>query len=144
MTNDFTIALVLVAVFLGISIARRVYPQAIEVLLMIGRPGATVVLLSSLLWMYSRRLYLSSLIGAIIVVIILRALWTSWVRSDARRLHLEVGRDLARFNPANSIDLQFADGTVKHDAPSMLIKPWNPTMLIFPPSEEVLREMNGS
>ena len=144
MTNDFTIALVLVGVFLGISVTRQVYPQAIEVLLMIGRPGATVVLLGGILWMYSRRLYQSSLVAAIIAVIVLRALWTSWVRSDARRLHLEVGKDLARFNPTNSIDLQFANGTTKHDSPSMLVKPWNPTMLIFPPSEEVLREMSGS
>jgi hypothetical protein len=144
MTNDFTLALVLVAVFLGISITRRVYPQAIELLLSVGRPGASVVLLGGILYMYSRRLYLSSLVGALIVVLILRAVWTAWPRADARRLHLEVGKDLARFNPANSVDLQFANGTAKHDAPSMLTKPWNPTMLIFPPSEQVLHEMNGS
>ncbi len=144
MTNDFTVALILVGVFLVVSVTRQVSPGILEPLLTLGRPGATVVLLGGVVWMYHRRMYLSSLIAGVLAVMVLRALWTAWPRSDARRLTLEVGKDLSRFNPANSIDLQFADGTVKHDAPSMLVKPWNPTMLIFPPSEETLRELNGA
>lgn len=144
MTNDFTVALILVGVFLIVSVTRQVSPGILESLLVIGRPGATAVLLGGVVWLYHMRMYLSSLIAGVLAVVVLRALWTSWPRSDARRLAIEVGKDLVRFNPATSIDLQFANGSAKHDAPSMLTKSWNPTMLIFPPSEETLHELNGS
>jgi hypothetical protein len=38
-------------------------------------------------------------------------------------LYLEVARDQARFVEENSIDLQFANKTAKHDAPDMLLSP---------------------
>jgi len=79
----------------------------------------------------------------ILVVYLLKDLWTNWIRSDARRLHLEVGRDLDRFNPAKSIDLQFANGTAGFDAPFLLVSPVKSDMLVFPPSSEVQAQMNG-
>jgi hypothetical protein len=58
-------------------------------------------------------------------------------------LHLEVGRDLDRFDPSKSIDLQFGNGTAGFDRPQLRVKPFNPSMLVFPPSDETLKKMNG-
>ena len=70
-------------------------------------------------------------------------MWVTWPRSDDRRLHLEVNRDQARFDPTTSIDLQFANGTVTHNLPVLLSQPTFPEMLVFPPSSETQAEMNG-
>jgi hypothetical protein len=69
-------------------------------------------------------------------------MWSYWPRSDARRIYLELGRDNDRFDHSTSIDLQMADGTVKHSPPSMFYKDWSPKLLVFPPSLETQRQMN--
>lgn len=74
---------------------------------------------------------------------LLKDIWVLWPRSDARRLHLDVARDQARFDPSTSVDLQWANGTVGHDSPSMLEAHGDSKMLVFPPSSEVLNEMCG-
>ena len=76
-------------------------------------------------------------------VYLLKTMWVTWPRSDDRRLHLEVNRDQARFDPTTSIDLQFANGTVTHNLPVLLSQPTFPEMLVFPPSSETQAEMNG-
>ena len=144
MTRDFILALVLIGVGVIFTVTKQVSPYIVEHLMVLTRPGATILLLGAVLYGYMNGYHKSALIGSVISITVLRALWTDWPRSDARRLHLEVGRDNARFDPSTSIDLQFANGTATHDAPYILVKPWNPVMLIFPPSAETLREMNGS
>ena len=144
MTRDFILALVLIGVGVIFAVTKQVSPYVVEHLMILTRPGATILLLGAVLYGYTQGYHKSALIGSIISITVLRALWSDWPRSDARRLHLEVGRDNARFNPSTSIDLQFANGTATHDAPSILVPTWNPVMLIFPPSDETLREMNGS
>lgn len=125
-------------------IVRRFSFGLLEALLFLTRPGATVVLLSAVAYLYSKNFYLTALAFTFLVVVLLKDLWAAYPNSDARRLHLEIGRDQARFDPINSIDLQFANGSASHDAPSMLANDSDVSgLLIFPPSQEVLREMTG-
>ena len=125
-------------------IIRRFSFGLLEALLWLSRPGATVVLLSAVAYLYSKNLYLTSLAFTFLVVVLLKDLWATYPDSDARRLHLEIGRDQARFDPMTSIDLQFANGSAMHDAPSMLANDSDVRgLLVFPPSQEVQREMNG-
>jgi len=85
----------------------------------------------------------SALTSVVLVVYLLKDVWKAYVSSDARRLFLESGRDQTRFDPAKSIDLQFANRTATHDSPNMLFQPGDVPLLIHPPSAELLQEMCG-
>jgi len=136
-------ALVLIGIFVAMTAANKQFPQVLEGLLMLSRPVATVLLLGGVVGLYAYGYHLTALIAGVLSVYLLKTLWTNWVRGDARRLHLEVGRDLARFDPATSIDLQFANGTAKHNLPHLLVPPSFPEMLVFPPSAKTQQDMNG-
>jgi hypothetical protein len=141
--SDSKYALAVLAV-LGVVVVLKQFSFALlELLLKLTRPGATVLLLSVLVWLYSKNLLYTALASTILVVFLLRDLWTGYVRSDARRLFLDIGRDMARFDPLTSIDLQFANGTAVHDAPSLYRESSDPTLLVYPPSAETLAQMNG-
>jgi len=144
MNNDYLFALGIFLVFLTVVFRQEFTVTTLETLLKLGRPGATILLLGAVLYVYTIGKIMSSITLGLLVVYLLKDLWTNYIRSDARRLNLEIGRDQARFNPANSIDLQFADKTAVHDAPSYLgtDKDASP-LLLFPPSAETLRQMNG-
>jgi len=143
MTPDESYASLLLA-FLLVTVTQKQFSyMLLELLLKLTRPGATVVLLGLLVFLYSRGLHYTFLVFGLIAVFLLRDMWSHWVRSDARRLHLEVGRDEARFDHSSSIDIQMADGTVKHGPPSMYYAGWQPKLLVFPPSPERQAEMNG-
>jgi len=143
MTKDGLYALALIGIFLAISASGARFPVVLELLSSITRPGATVLLLACVWFLYHKGFVATSLIFAIMVVYMLKTLWVAWPSSDARRLHLEVGRDLARFDPSTSIDLQFANGTAKHDMPHLIEKTSFEELLVFPPSSQTLHEMNG-
>ena len=130
--------------FLLLTISMKQFSTTLlEVLLAITRPGATVVLLGLIAFAYSKKLVYTSLVMALISIYLLKDVWVVWPRSDARRLHLEVGRDQARFDPSTSVDLQWANGTASHDSPSMLESHGDAKMLVFPPSSQVLHDMCG-
>ena len=141
--KDLGGALALIGIFAAMLATQTQFPGALEGFLFLGRPLSTALLLGSIvmLWVYKYRA--SALVAGLLSVYLLKTMWTTWPRSDARRLHLEVGRDQARFDPSNSIDIQFANGTVTHNLPHLLVQPSFPEMLVFPPSEEVQRQMNG-
>ena len=63
---------------------------------------------------------------------------------EDRRVAVEKETDDERFNPRSSIDIQFAEGTVTHAPPDILgwTKDASP-LLLFPPSAETLKSMNG-
>ena len=64
--------------------------------------------------------------------------------SEDERVEHEVSIDDERFNPLSSVDIQFADGTAKHDPPIMIGWTKAPApLLLFPPSQDTLRSMNG-
>lgn len=144
MTRDFTISLILIGLGVIIATTRQVSPGILEMLLALTRPGATILLLSGVVWLYYTHHQVSAIVASVLVVTLLRALWTTYPNSEARRLRMDISRDVARFDPSTSIDLQFANGTATHDAPSLLVKPWNPSMLVFPPSDATLAAMSGS
>lgn len=141
--NDSKFALGVLGLLLAVVTLKKFNYGLLELLLKLTRPGATVLLLSVVAWLYSKNMLYTALASVIVVVYLLKDLWTGYVRSDARRLYLDVGRDLARFDPLTSIDLAFANGTATHDSPSLLFQANKPTLLVFPPSAETLEQMNG-
>jgi hypothetical protein len=143
MTPDESYASLLLALLLVVVTQKQFSHTILELLLKLTRPGATVLLLALLVFVYHKRLHYTFLVLALITVFLLKDLWTYWVDSDLRRLYLEVGRDQDRFDHSSSIDLQMADGTVKHGPPSMYTHDWQPKLLVFPPSVETQYEMNG-
>jgi hypothetical protein len=143
MTPDESYALVLTAALLVVVTQKQFSNTILELLLKVSRPGATVGLLGLLVYLYHCGLHYTFLVLGLIVVFLLKDMWTQYPHSDARRLRLEIGRDNARFDPSSSIDIQMADGKVKHAPPSLYTKGYSPQLLVFPPSEARLREMNG-
>ena len=64
--------------------------------------------------------------------------------SEDRRVEVEKQTDDARFDSRTSIDIQFADGTVKHESPS--ISGWTKDagpLLTYPPSSDTLKSLSG-
>jgi hypothetical protein len=144
MNNDYLFALGLFLVFLTVVYRQEFTFTTLETLLKLGRPGATILLLGIVLYLYTIGKIITALVFGLLAVYLLKDLWTTYIRSDARRLHLEIGRDQARFDPSSSIDLQFANGSATHDAPKYLgTDVDNSPLLLFPPSAETQRQMNG-
>ena len=144
MSNDILYALIVLAIFLTVIARGWFCFMLLEGLLSLTRPGATILLLSGLVLVYSQGLTYTTLALKLVVVYLLYDLWTAWTRSDARRLYLESGRDQARFNPATSVDLQWATKSVVHDSPNMLHKDVDSSpLLLYPPSQETLKNMSG-
>jgi hypothetical protein len=144
MNNDILYALGVLVLFVGVITQQSFGEPMLEGLLSLTRPGATVLLLTVVLYFYIQRLIFTMIAVAVVAMFLLKDVWSNWVRSDARRLHLDVGRDQARFNPSTSIDLQFANGTATHATPKMLQKDRDVSpLLIFPPSTEQMTEMCG-
>ena len=141
--SDSTYALVVVGVLLLTIVLKQFSFMLLELLLKLTRPGATVLLLSVVAWLFSKKMTYTALASTVLVVYLLRDLWTAYVRSDARRLFLEMGLDMARFDPLTSIDIQFGNGTAVHDKPSLYYQANSPTLLVYPPAPETLRQMNG-
>lgn len=144
MNNDTTYALIVLGLLVGVISTKRFAGGLIELLISITRPGATILLLGLVAFLYSKNLVYTSLAVGVVSVYLLKDVWTHWVNSDARRLHIDVGLDQARFNPNTSVDIQWANGTAVHDSPNMLHKDRDVTpLLLYPPSQETLRSMSG-
>ena len=129
MTNDILYALGVLVLFVGVIAHQSFNQNVLEGLLSLTRPGATVLLLTVIVYLYIQRLIFTAIATIVVVLFLLKDVWTNWVRSDARRLFLDIGRDQARFDQSNSIDLQFANGTVTHAKPKMLHKDIDVTFL---------------
>ncbi len=142
MVADSTLALVVMGALLLVIVFRGFSLTLLE-LMMASRSGSTVVLLLAVLGLFYKNLFYSGLAFSVLAVYLLKDLWTKYPVSDARRLLQETTRDKIRFDPAHSIDLQFANGSAKHDSPSMYGTPQSTPLLIFPPTEDVLHSMCG-
>jgi hypothetical protein len=144
MKNDTLYATIVSVVFLSVIARGWFCSMILEGLLMLTRPGATVLLLGAIAYLFSQGLVLTSLALTLLSIYLLNDVWTSWVRSDARRLFLDIGRDQARFNSSTSVDLQWATKMAVHDSPNMLHKDVDASpLLIFPPSQATLASMSG-
>ncbi len=138
---DSTYALLLLGIF---AISSQYPKPLLELMLKMTRPGATILFLSLVVYSFYKNYFYTGLALTLISTYLLRDLWVFYPESDARRLYLDIGRDEARFDPSTSIDIQFADGSVVHEAPSMLRKDTDASpLLVFPPTEEDLREISG-
>lgn len=144
MNNDTTYALVVLGIFVGVISMKGFAGGLLEMLVTLTRPGATVLLLGLIAYLYSQGLVYTSLVSAVVAVYLLKDVWTHWVASDARRLHVDTGIDQARFNSNTSVDLQWATGSAVHDSPNMLHSDRDvSSLLLYPPSDDVLRSMSG-
>ena len=143
MSRDESYAVLLLA-FLVVTIASKQFSSLLlELLLKLTRPGVTIGLMALLVYVYTRGLHYTFLMLSILVVYLLRDVWSTWIKSDARRLYLDRSADEARFDPASSIDIQMASGVVTHEAPPSFDTRDLSGLLVFPPSAATLAEMNG-
>jgi hypothetical protein len=136
------LALAIMGVLLLVIVVRHFSVALLEVM-MSSRSGSTVLLLLAVLGLFYKNYFYSALSFSVLSVFLLKDLWQKYPVADARRLYQETARDLARFDPSTSIDIQFGNGTAKHDSPSLYVKPQTPTLLVFPPSDELLHSMCG-
>jgi hypothetical protein len=144
MNPDFAIAVSLVGVLVAFISLPHLAEPFLEFYLSIGREVSTVMLLSVIVVAYVNGYLYTSIAATLLVAYILPLMWTVYPRSDQRRLRRDQVTDEARFDPTTSIDLQFANKTVTHDSPNMLEKGKdNSPLLIFPPSKEVQKQLNG-
>ena len=143
MSPDSFYAVAVLGLLLAVISFKQFPIFLLESLLKLGRSGATVLTLSIIALLFVRKLPYTALAFALVSVYLLKDMWTAWVRSDARRFNQDVNADNARFDPFSSIDIAMANKTVVHAAPSMVSPPHDNKNLVYPPSPETLREMNG-
>jgi len=143
MAPDSFYALVVLGLLLAVISFKQFPAMLLELLLKLTRSGATVLMLALVAFLFTRKLPYTALAFALLSVYLLKDLWVNWIRADARRLYQDVNTDNARFSPMSSIDIQMANKSVVHAAPSMVSPPHDNVNLVYPPSEATLREMNG-
>lgn len=143
MSNDSVLALAVLGLLLLVVVFKGFSLTLLEGM-MVSRSGSTAVLLLAVLGLFYKNYFYTALALAVLSVFLLKDLWGKYVSSDARRLSGETARDRARFDPSQSVDLQWGNGTAKHDAPNLQVKSVAvDKLLIFPPSEELLKSMCG-
>jgi hypothetical protein len=143
MSNDSLFALGVLGGLLVVMVFKKFSTSILEVM-MVSRSGSTAILLLVVLGLFYKNYFYTALALSVLSVFLLKDLRGKYVTSDARRLNGETARDIARFDANQSVDIQWGNGSAKHDAPSMKVKPLAvDKLLIFPPSEELLKTMCG-
>lgn len=144
MERDTLYSLVLLGVFGIVLMRQRFTTVTLEVLMSLTRPGATILLLGTAVYLYNKGMMYTTLMFILISVYLLKDVWGRWTMSDSRRQYLDMGRDQARFNEATSVDLQWANRSTIHDSPNMLRTDGDASpLLIYPPSQATLESMSG-
>jgi hypothetical protein len=144
MTPDSLIAITLVVMMAGFVASGLFAFPVLEMMLSIGRPAATILVLAGVAYAYFKGYIFTALAGSFLSIYLLKQLWVWYPAGDKRRLYLDELRDTARFDPSTSIDLQFANGTAVHDSPNMLHKDKDVSpLLVYPPSKSVLTSLSG-
>jgi len=142
--KDIFLATILGLLFSLSLLMKWRFNKSLEILSMFGRPAASIFILSSVVILFYKDYHLSGLIAALLSIYLLRTIWTTWPISEEKRIFEDISKDQERWVSANSIDLQFANKSVKHEAPIMLLPPDPfPEMLIFPPTSQTLHELCG-
>ena len=143
MKADSVWALVILGGLVFIHVSTDFMTNILELLLP-ARAGLTAVLLMAVAYLFFKEHVFSALALTVLSLFLLKNLWRVYPYTDTHRLVGEVAKDVARFDAKNSIDLQFGNGTAKHDEPNMYVEPrTHQPLLLFPPSEERLQEMCG-
>jgi hypothetical protein len=139
--NKDSVGGVLIIGVLVVSIVHRKFTEGIlELLVHLSRPGSTILLLGGVVLLFTKGYGYSSLALALLSIYLLKDMW-KW--SQARRIFNDVQADQRRFDPSLSVDLQWAQKSATHDAPSMLTSSKSENMLVFPPSPETLAQLSG-
>lgn len=139
--NKDSVGGVLLIGILVVSVSHKKFTEGIlELLEKLTRPGSTILLLGSVVFLFSKGYAYTSLALALLTLYLLKDMW-KW--SQARRIYNDVQADQRRFDPSLSVDLQWAQKTTTHDAPSMLTSSKSENMLVFPPSAETLAQLSG-
>ena len=81
--------------------------------------------------------------GVLLFAVVIVALF-GYIFGNAGQFQSTYDPDTKRFSE-NSIDVAMANGTVKHETPTMYAAPSaSKTELLFPPSEEDLQRLSGN
>jgi hypothetical protein len=143
MKKDLAGALILIGVFVFIVSTRTRAPEILTTLSG-SRQISTVLLLSLIAYVYTKGYHMTALIGALFSIYLLKTFWTTWPRSYDNEVEVHIAQDRARFNPSTSVDLQFANKSLVHNLPVLLVRPLvHDNLLRFPPSSDLLSEMSG-
>ena len=136
MNRDFVVA-GLVALFTASCLYK---PIRDPVVVAFWQPPVTPALLIVL----ALAIYLRLDMTVLVLVALYLYLYYTPEMKEEKRLSLEKEVDDARFDGRTSIDIQFAQGTVTHAPPDIFgwTKDASP-LLLFPPSEDTLRSLNG-
>lgn len=128
--------------FLLFVIVPPVQNTILEFLIYLTRPASTIILLSGVALLGINKLFLSFIVFSLFSIYILNHVWFAYIQTDARRQHLDEKHDAERFY-SSALDIQVANGTVTPDAPKMLQKGSDVTLLLYPPTAEELSELCG-
>jgi len=142
MNKDLAGALFLIGVFVFMVATKTKAPEILRTLTG-SRQISTVLILSLLAYIYTKGFHKTAFVGALLSVYLLKTFWTIWPRSYESEHHVNIAQDRARFDPLTSVDLQFANRTLVHNLPVLLVRPLVQDTLDFPPSTKTLFEMSG-
>ena len=126
-----------------ISALLLVPPIRHQVLELAGNPLGVLFGMISIVYALTHHYALTAMVLTAAVVYLMNAR-ANYVSTTEQQIYLDAVDDDARFVASNSVDLQVANKTLVHDAPSMLNPPEpTPTLLAYPPSDDTLRSMSG-
>jgi len=135
MKKDFAGALILIGVFV-FMIATKTRAPLILSTLSGSRQISTVLLLSLIAYLYTYGYHMTAFVGALLSVYLLKTFWIVWPRSYDNEIEVHIAQDRARFDSSTSVDLQFANKSLVHNLPVLLVRPLiHDNLLKFPPSQ---------
>lgn len=131
-------------VALGLTVASLlllIQQVRMPVLEMVSNPIAVLLLAGVILTAWMQGYVLVALVCLAAGLYLARM--SSTMTSRERRIYLEKREDEARFG-SSSVDIQVATHSLAHEPPKMLdtTEPTKP-LLVYPPTDETLRSMNG-
>jgi hypothetical protein len=142
MKKDLAGALILTGIFVFMFATKTKAPAFLQQ--MSGsRSISTIIILGLVAYAYEKGYHSTAFIGGLLSVYLLKMFWVKWPNSYEHEVHLHIAQDRARFDPSTSVDLQFANKSLTHNLPVLLVKPLFHDLLVFPPSTETLTEMSG-
>jgi hypothetical protein len=143
MKKDLAGAFILIGVFV-FMVATKTRAPAFLTMMSGSRQLSTFVVLGSVYVLYTQGYHVTALVAALFSVYLLKTFWITWPRSYENELQLHISQDKARFDASTSVDLQFANKSLTHNLPVLLVRPLvHDNLLTFPPSSQTLDGMNG-
>ena len=142
MKKDLAGAFILIGVFV-FMLATKTRAPVFLTLMSGSRQLSTFVVLGSVYALYTHGYHMTALIAALLSVYLLKTFWITWPRSYENEVQLHIAQDRARFDPSTSVDIQFANKSLTHNLPVLLVRPLVHDNLEFPPSSQTLDELSG-